>query len=156
MRLVEESVPEAKERISNLLSSYDISEDEQEELLNQHGILDDMWVTEDGSLMIFRYMHVSMEWLRNAVPDKTSLGIYWATKPTYPLGISKLNKGDHLILIQATLAPEYQSWEDILFLDYVGENEVRLGEGAKMTVVSIEIDEKEINLPNWIGKTYHA
>ena len=155
------TLPKVKSDIEDKLNSDDLSEEDREFLLQQHGIIDDLVFDEAGNLTIYRAMWVTPEWIRNARPGQ-ALGIYWSHDPNTASpynaegGFGKNREVD--LLIEAILPAKYADWAWIWEFHHQGENEVRLGhrdgEPTPLKVTRIWINKKPMQLPNWIDQIY--
>ena len=136
-------------------AEQDQDDTETKSLLDQWGILDDMWITESGGLMLYREIRLKQPWQNNLKRNGHS---YWSTsrRGAHPYDASTRNLKD---TVDVTIIAELPAnstidwadlWETHLGRHHVGEDEVRLS-NVPLIIRYIYVDGKEVQSP-WIGK----
>lgn len=121
---------------------------EHDELVDQWGIMDDLWLTDNGGIALFRSLRLKEPWLTNL---KMTGHRYWATSrvgaapydgpQTGLAGTVDVEIGAE---IDGTADVDWNDlWATILALHHVGENELRLDQkGVPLKIFDV-----------WVGGT---
>ena len=126
-----------------------------ETLIELWGIMDDLWITDSGGLMLFRELRLPQPW-EKALRRKGHT--YWATS-SGAAGAYDAN-GDTQGTVDVRLTVELPStapvdwddiWETILELHERGENELRLVSGVPLIVRHVAVDGNDVR-SRWIGQ----
>ena len=139
---------ELKERIRRTLSR-------SEGDLDDWGVLDDLPVTGDGALVIWRAVEVPA----GEAPDPDSFGIYWAYDKASAHPYGGPGRGD-VVTVRAELGPDgvdWESvWESIKALHANGEAEVCLDPGDKVRITDVFVNGTRQARSPLVGKTVTA
>ena len=132
-------------------------DEEDGERISDWGIMDDLWITRRGGLMLYRTIRLQQPWEKNL---KRNGHTYWSTSNR---GAEPYDAADtwEKGMVDVKLIAELQVnsgvdwddiWEMILHYHHVGEDEVRFGSGVPLIVRYIYVEGQEVQSP-WIGKT---
>lgn len=136
-----------KARLRGQLASDHDAMDGELDAIQQFGILDDLWITEDGGLMLYRALALPRPWMKSF---RASGHRYWSTSPQGAAPYDGADKADTdtvvLIAELAADAPvEWDAlWQTILSLHHVGEDEVRLEPGVRLTIRAVMVNGREV------------
>lgn len=151
-----------KARLSAELAHRADDEDGPDDPLTQFGLLDDLWITSEGGLMVYRALSLPTPWLKNV---RRSGHPYWSTSRA---GAFPYNNADDAtgtdVLITAELTPTGQRtpdwweevWETILHFHHIGEDELRLEPGETLVVRHVAVNHADDPTSPLIGKTLTA
>jgi hypothetical protein len=118
------------------------------------GIMDDLWITPSGGLMLFRDLRLRQPWERHL---RRKGHTYWSTSSA---GASAYNAGDARGTVDVRIIAELPSradvnwddiWETILEFSERGEDELRLYSGIPLIIRRISVDGADVQSA-WIGK----
>jgi hypothetical protein len=130
-----------------------------ESLIDQWGMMDDLWITGSGGLMLYRAVQLKQPWEKTL---KSKGHAYWSTSN----GGAAAYDGDAIDLkdtvdvkivaeLPATAGVDWgEIWESILHYHDRGENELRLHD-VRLIVRHISVEGTEVESP-WIGKVMTA
>lgn len=131
-------------------------EPETEESIDDWGIMDDLWITGSGGLMLYRALRLKQPWEKTL---RTNGHAYWSTSN----GGAAAYDADALDLagtVDVKIIAELPStapvdwngiWESILHYHHQGENELRLDHGAPLIVRQVYVEGNEVQ-SLWLGK----
>lgn len=157
--LGESTLPEIKAKTAAELARDDISDEERETLLHEHGLLDDMQFDDRGNLTIYRAMYVTPSWIAQARSGKR-LGIYWShsanTASPYDAVHNDASEKEVNLVMRAILPADRVDWPFILAMHERGENEVRLEPNDRIKITGLWVNDEPMHAPNWIGKWFRA
>jgi GNAT superfamily N-acetyltransferase len=141
------TMAELKERVREELE-YD---DNSEERIDEWGIMDDLPITPDGGLMLWRAVRVPKEWVSGTrVPYQwhtNNFGAYWSytRANAFPYCAAEAD-GKVDVVVEAQLGPNDVNWEavwdSIRYFHRQGETEVRLSDNEQLHVKDIYVDGK--------------
>ena len=147
-----------KAALSNRIENDDDGDpDDEMTPIEQWGIMDDLWITAGGSLILYRELRLKQPWEKTLRPNGH---VYWSTSnggaAAYDANALDL-KGTVDVKIVAELPANAdvdwdELWETIVELHHQGEDELRLGNGIPLIVRHIYVEGQEVHSP-WIGKT---
>ena len=118
------------------------------------GIMDELWITPNGGLMLFRDLRLRQPWEKHL---RRKGHTYWSTSSG---GASAYNAGDLRGTVDVRIVAELPSrarvnwddiWETILEFSERGEDELRLYAGIPLIVRRISVDGVDVQSA-WIGK----
>lgn len=121
--------------------------EEHERLVDQWGIMDDLWIEPNGSLNLYRAIRLKEPWERHL---KRQGHPYWSTSPQGAEPYNAISgdvtlKDSVDVRIGATLSSRatvdwFDIWQTILHYHDVGEDELRLESGLPLTIFGIWLD----------------
>ena len=139
------------------LNDPSVSPEDHEKLLDQWGIIDDLWIEPDGGLNLYRAVRLREPWERHLKPRGHP---YWSTSQhgAEPYNAADMTLKDSVdVQIGATLGSRtkvdwFAIWNTILHYHDVGEDELRLGSGLPLTIFGIWVDGRLVHRSPLIGK----
>lgn len=145
------SMAELKERVREELEARRPTEEQ----IDQWGIMDDLPITPDGGLMLWRAIRVPKEFVSNpkAAPyqwQTQGFGAYWSYTPANAHPYCAAENVEHVdVVVEAQLGPHdvnWESvWESILYFHKQGETEVRLSDHEQLHITEISVDGKRVD-----------
>jgi hypothetical protein len=151
-----------------IIDSDEIDEDDfkkwvkyELEYLAENFISDIKKLIRNGKLKIWRAMTVNKEWESNLSSQVKHLGIYWSwdshsAEPHWGYD----TKLPFTTLMEAEVEEIAINWIETVQMNinpgYTEEKEIRLVKGSKIKIVSIKIDNKEIDLTEISGEKFIA
>jgi hypothetical protein len=118
-------------------------------------------VIKNGRVSIWRKITVSDDWMDHFIKEGKHLGIYWTWDPD----AAETHWGDYskksTALIEATVPENGVDWEKTLRINVeplIGddEREITLSKGVPLQIVSVEINDKPVDISELQGKTFFA
>ncbi len=140
-----------------IIHKIDTSNSYDESLMDQYGIIDDLWITDNGGLMLYRELRLKKPWEMNLIPNGHT---YWSTSnigaAAYDASaFNIINTVDVKIIAELPANEDVnwnEIWETILHFRKFGEDELRLHRGTTLIIRKIYVDGEEVE-SSWIGKT---
>lgn len=127
------------------IADRSLSPEDHEKLLNQWGIIDDLWIEPSGGLALYRALRLKQPWEQHLQRRGHP---YWSTskqgaEPYNAMDASLKDAAD--VRIGALLSSRanvdwFDIWETILHYHDVGENELRLESGIPLTIFEVWVD----------------
>lgn len=156
----------------NYLQNLDDDEIDEEDFLSwlQYDIkfkLDELTdfyrreIIKNGKVTVWRKITVKESWMDHLVKEGKHLGVYWSWDPdaadTHWGDFSKKS----VALIEAEVPENGVDWEETLVANIqpmMGEDEkeIKLHRGVPLKIISIEIDDKLVDLSPIQGKTFYS
>lgn len=130
------------------------------EYLADNFISDIKKLIKDRKLIIWRAMTVNKEW-ESRLAQAKHLGIYWSwdsesAEPHWGYD----SNSPFTVIMQATVDETSVNWDETIQMNinpgYTEEKEIRLVKGSKIQILSIKIDDKEIDLTEISGERFIA
>ena len=131
------------------------------EYLADNFISDAKRLVKDGKLKVWRAMTVNKDWESRLSSQAKHLGIYWSwdsesAEPHWGYDASL----PFTTLLEAEVNENSVNWIETIQMNinpgYVEEKEIRLIKGSKIQILSIKIDDKEIDLTEISGERFIA
>lgn len=129
------SLEQYREKLNLLISDPET----YQESIDRFGVLDDLWITSRGGLMIFRALDLQQPWEQHL---RLTHHPYWAvTQRGAGIYCSDHRPGNVEVCISGEYFPP--CWEsvcdNIMHYHHIGEDEIRLGDGDRIKIIEINI-----------------
>jgi hypothetical protein len=115
----------------------------------------------DGpKISIWRKMTVPNNWLEHLQKEGNRLGIHWSWDPDEAEEHWGYDESKDLVLIESVVNIDYINWSDTIRLNMdptsEDEKEIRLFKNTPLQIISLQINEKDINIMSIKNKIFRA
>lgn len=114
----------------------------------------------DGNLYIYRAITVDDNWINHLKTEGKRLGIYWSWNPDSAETHWGNYKKPNIAIIEAEINEKYVNWLETfnlnMDLSLGDENEIRLFKNTPLKIISITINDKEIDLSQFKNKQFYT
>jgi len=119
-----------------------------------------LYFEKNGKIAIYRAMTVDDNWLNHLKTQGKRLGIYWS----WEYGSAETHWGDYdkknIVRIESEVNENHVNWDDTIYQNihpnYSEEKEIRLFKNTPLTIISIEINDQNIDISDIKNKVFYA